>query len=127
MSATILFGLLSASMFGASDILARFTGRSIGVVRSILYGHSTAAVTLNLFVPVLRTTESHGVGVDRSDVREPAVLRRNRESLSGADGGATERGGASGRYIRRRLRPTALAGGRALLGSRLERSRDRTT
>jgi drug/metabolite transporter (DMT)-like permease len=50
LSATILFGLLSAFMFGASDILARFAGRSIGVVRSILYGHSTAAFTLSLLV-----------------------------------------------------------------------------
>jgi drug/metabolite transporter (DMT)-like permease len=49
-TAAILFGLLSAFMFGASDILARFAGRSVGVIRSIFYGHTAAALTLGLLV-----------------------------------------------------------------------------
>ena len=50
MSAAILFGLVSALMFGASDILARFAGRSVGVIRSIFYGHTVAAIALSFFV-----------------------------------------------------------------------------
>ena len=50
MTAAILFGLLSAFMFGASDILARFAGRSVGVIRSIFYGHTVAGLTLGLLV-----------------------------------------------------------------------------
>ena len=34
-------------MFGASDILARFAGRSMGVIRSIFYGHTAAGITLS--------------------------------------------------------------------------------
>jgi drug/metabolite transporter (DMT)-like permease len=49
-SAAILFGLVSALMFGASDILARFAGRSVGVIRSIFYGHTVAAVVLSVLV-----------------------------------------------------------------------------
>lgn len=37
-------------MFGASDILARFAGRSVGVIRSICYGHTVAGITLSAFV-----------------------------------------------------------------------------
>jgi uncharacterized membrane protein len=37
-------------MFGASDILARFAGRSIGVIRSIFYGHTVAGATLSVLV-----------------------------------------------------------------------------
>ncbi len=50
MGAAILFGLLSALMFGASDILARFAGRSVGVIRSIFYGHTVAGLSLGLLV-----------------------------------------------------------------------------
>lgn len=46
MSAAILFGLLSALTFGASDVFARFAGRSTGVIRSIFYGHTMAALAL---------------------------------------------------------------------------------
>ncbi len=50
MTAAILFGLLSAFMFGASDILARFAGRRVGVIRSIFYGHTVAALILGLLM-----------------------------------------------------------------------------
>lgn len=50
MSAAILFGLVSAFMFGASDILARFAGRSVGVIRSLFYGHTAAGLILSGFV-----------------------------------------------------------------------------
>jgi drug/metabolite transporter (DMT)-like permease len=49
-TAAILYGLLSAFMFGASDILARFAGRSVGVIRSIFYGHTVAALILGVLV-----------------------------------------------------------------------------
>jgi drug/metabolite transporter (DMT)-like permease len=49
-TAAILFGLMSALLYGASDILARFAGRSIGVVRAMFYGHTAAGLVLGLFV-----------------------------------------------------------------------------
>lgn len=49
-TAAILFGLLSAFMFGASDVLARFAGRSVGVIRAIFYGHTVAGLSLGLLV-----------------------------------------------------------------------------
>jgi drug/metabolite transporter (DMT)-like permease len=49
-TAAILFGLVSALLYGASDIMARFAGRSIGVVRSMFYGHTAAGLALSVFV-----------------------------------------------------------------------------
>lgn len=50
MSLAIIFGLLSAILFGASDILARFAGRRVGVIRSIFLGHLAAAITTGAVV-----------------------------------------------------------------------------
>jgi drug/metabolite transporter (DMT)-like permease len=59
-STAILFGLVSALLFGASDVFARFAGRSTGVIRSIFYGHTMAAVALSVAVLWLGIPQAPG-------------------------------------------------------------------
>ncbi len=48
MNAAILFGVLSALMYGTTDFIARFANKSSGVVRTMLWGQGLLAVLLTI-------------------------------------------------------------------------------
>ncbi|WP_129790749.1 DMT family transporter [Sphingosinicella sp. CPCC 101087] len=50
MTASILFGLLSALFYGVTDFLAKQSGSAAGPLRTILYGHTAAAIGFSLLV-----------------------------------------------------------------------------
>ena len=45
-SAAVALGLLAALFYGATDFAARFAGRRVGPLRTILYGHGAAALVM---------------------------------------------------------------------------------
>lgn len=45
-SQAVVLGLLSALLYGATDFVARLSGQAIGPLRTILYGHTAAAIAL---------------------------------------------------------------------------------
>lgn len=50
MSAAVALGLLAALLYGMTDFAARFAGRQVGILKSMLYGNSAAALVTSGFM-----------------------------------------------------------------------------
>jgi drug/metabolite transporter (DMT)-like permease len=54
----VLLGLLAACAWGAADLIARFTGRGVGVLRTVFFTQTTAFVLISAWLILDRTGSS---------------------------------------------------------------------